>query len=360
MGQPIRILVAPLDWGLGHATRCLPVISALEQAGAAPLLASAGNAGEYLQQERPELPFFELPGYGIRYQSGNMVWNMATQLPGIWRTIQAEHSLLQRLIRQHRIQAVISDNRYGCWSGSVPSVFIGHQLQLQLPFWLSGPVNAVHRRMLRSFSACWIPDVPGAGNLSGALSVPHARLQTRHIGHLSRFTGKAEEQPQGGSFTALALLSGPEPQRSRLEAEVLSQMQSLPGRYIVAGGRAGEVVEWSRGNVYYYSRLGTAALLPLLAKAEVVLCRSGYSSLMDLAALGKRALLIPTPGQTEQLYLAARLEQQGKAVVQQQGQLALGEGLAAAKRLPGLQQQPQCRERLKAAVKELIILAAAD
>lgn len=360
MAQPIRILVAPLDWGLGHATRCMPLITALEQAGVKPVLASAGVAGEYLQGERPDLPFFEWPAYDIRYRSHNMVLNMATQLPSILHAIRREHQQLQQIIRNQDIQAVISDNRYGCWSQEVPSIFVGHQLNLQLPLALRGAVNLVHRQLLRRFTKCWVPDEPGEGNLSGALSIPSTPLPLQHIGLLSRFAGHAEQPKAEKSIDALALLSGPEPQRSILEQEVLSQMLGGGGRYVIVGGKAGTEVQWKQENLRYYSRLNGAELLPLLAKARVVICRSGYSSLMDLATLGKHALLIPTPGQTEQIYLANRLQQQGKVAVQQQGKLQLLEGIERAQQLSGLHQRVQGKWRLKAAIAELLTLASTN
>jgi len=356
--EPTRILVAPLDWGLGHATRCMPIIQELERQGVLPVLASAGSAAEYLQKERPELPFFKLPAYGVRYRTHNMAYNMALQLPRILHTIWQEQRYVQRIIRSQKISAIISDNRYGAWSKAVPSVLVSHQLHLRVPYRLGSPVNAIHRKALRRFTACWVPDEPGADSLSGSLSIPRGSLQLRHIGLLSRFAGSPTEKREEAAIEALALLSGPEPQRSILEQEILPQLREISGLCVVVGGKRGAATHWESGNIQYYSLLKADKLAPLLRRAKTVICRSGYSSLMDLAALGKQALLIPTPGQTEQLYLARRLQQQQRVVVQRQGSLRLAEGIAAAQQLKGLPSPLQSNHRLSAAVGHLLKLAA--
>jgi len=354
--QPTRILFAVLDWGLGHATRSLPLIQEACRQGALPVIASAGDAGRYLQQEVPGLAYVELPAYDIRYPYQNMVANMALQLPKIAYAAIREHRRVQQLIRTHRIKAVVSDNRFGCWSSAVPSVFLSHQLQLQAPVpVLSRMANKLNHYFLKRYDQCWIPDRPGEDSLSGALSVPPTGLAYRHLGLLSRFTNK-RPHPIPGPVEVLALLSGPEPQRTYLEKELLPQLRALRGhKVLVRGTMGGKQLPASEGlSVYNY--LESEALGRILAAAKVVVCRSGYSSLMDLSAMGKRVLLIPTPGQTEQEYLASRLLQQGCATVQRQGHIRLQEGIAAAIRRDGLTAE-QDESRVAEAMQSLIASA---
>jgi len=354
--QPTRILFAVLDWGLGHATRTLPLIQEARRQGAQPVVASAGDTGRYLRQEVPALPYIELPAYAIRYPYQNMVANMALQLPKIAHTAIKEHRKVERLIPAHGIQAIVSDNRFGCWSGSVPSVFVSHQLQLRMPTpALSRVANRLNRYFLQRYDQCWIPDLPGEESLSGSLSVAPRGLEHRHLGLLSRFTDTKPALPKE-QVDLLVLLSGPEPQRTYLEKELLPQLREMPGRKVLVRGTMGGKKVTALDGFLVHDYLSGGPLGPLLAAAKVIVCRSGYSSLMDLSAFGKRALLIPTPGQTEQEYLAQRLLKQDRAAVQQQGAVNLREGLKAAKRCKGLMVKGE-GGRVTAAIQSLIASA---
>lgn len=351
-----RILFAVLDWGLGHATRSMPLILAAQALGAEPIVASAGNAGAYLKGELPALMHLDLPAYGIRYRYSSMVANMGMQLPKIARTAWLEHRLLQRIIKAHEIKAVVSDSRFGCWSQKVPSVFISHQLHLRMPYpWLNPMANAVNRFFLRQYDRCWVPDFPGARSLSGELSLPPEGLAVEHLGWLTRFEPSLSKVEP--SIDVLALLSGPEPQRTYLEQSLIRQIKNLPGRKVLVRGLAQDTEGLSVEGVEIHSYLTAGALEKVLQATSVVICRSGYSSLMDLRALGKKALLIPTPGQTEQLYLAERLRQKGWAAVQQQRELDLSKGLLAAQGCKGLRPPaPAAQERIEKAIRGLIAL----
>ena len=309
------ILIAVLDWGLGHAGRSIPLIAEFRRQGAQVLLAGSGGAGLLLREAYPDLPFLECPSYHIHYRGRNMYWNMLLQLPKIFRAVAAEHYWLKRMIRSRRIDAVISDCRFGCYHPEVPSVMINHQLHLRLhPEWLSGIVQAIYRWWLRRFDAIWVPDQPDG--LSGALSYPSPFAQTHYIGLLSRFK-YLTRPPQ---YDLLVLLSGPEPQRTILEQQVLHQLKRLPRlRVLLVQGKTDQIKKTAIApNIDLVSYLSGAALQEAIAGAGVVLCRSGYSSLMDLARMRKSAILVPTPGQPEQEYLAQRCEHQQWATVSNQ------------------------------------------
>lgn len=334
-----RILVAPLNWGLGHATRCIPLIEALERRGDSVILASDGVALHLLKAEFPHLPVVELPSWRIRYETSNMVWNIAWQLPRILYAIRAEHRMVRYLVKTHHIDGIISDNRYGCFNHRVKSVILTHQLRLhihQKPLqWIT---NALLRMALRKFDVVWVPDVAGEPNLSGSLSHPKPEeLLVRYVGPLSRMKKEPDtKNPKAGAprprkteYDVAVILSGPEPQRSMLEHKLLEQAMAFTAhRFIFVRGKTqGMEHHFVTENIEVVSYLTSHALNELLCRSKVVVCRSGYSSLMDLVALGNKAILIPTPGQTEQEYLADYFAEKGIFVTQRQDEIDLEKGL---------------------------------
>lgn len=352
-----KVLLAVLDWGLGHAARSLPIADELQRQGAVPVFASAGRAAALLKAERPDLMHLPLPAYGVSYQPGSMAVNMARQAPKLARAAWHEQQQLQAYIEAAGIKAVISDNRFGCFSRRVPTVFLTHQLNLRIPNrWASVLGNGLNRWFARQYGHCWVPDAAGEGSLSGALSQPTPDgLPVRFIGPLSRFSGQPAQKPQN-SIDLLVALSGPEPARSHLERELLPQLKAIPGRHVLVQGITERYAQREESGVAIHSFMGGKALHSALSAAAVVVGRPGYSSLMDWAALGKRALLIPTPGQTEQEYLGQRLAAQGRAALQEQGQVDLLSGWQSASRSLGLIAPADGGEALRAAVSDLLAL----
>lgn len=328
-GRKKRILVCPLDWGLGHATRCIPVIRELIAQGAEPLIGTSGDAELVLRDAFPHLEFVPLPSFTARYPGTNMWKNMALQLPAYLVSLWREFRQVQLLIEQKQIDGIISDHRYGCFSAAVPSVFLSHQLHLILPFPVLGPlVNSLHRYLIRRFHISWIPDIPEADGLGGKLSHPPLPLPSRYIGWLSRL----EKIRAPEKYDLLILLSGPEPMRSRLENVLREQAQRLQQRVLLVRGKPGTA---NSGNHQEKEYLSAADLSIAIAASRLVVCRSGYSTLMDLAVMGKKALLIPTPGQTEQEYLARLLTQKGICYHMLQEEVDLQHGIRRSEDFAG-------------------------
>lgn len=317
-----RILVAPLNWGLGHVTRCIPLIQELERLGAEVVLGSDGVALHLLKAEFPHLQVLELPSYHIRYQSSNMVWNIGRQLPRIVWAVRSEQWATERAVRALGIKGILSDNRYGCFSRRASSVMLTHQLHLRVP----GPAlewsaNRVLGLALSKFNAVWVPDVAGADCLSGKLS--HGATvhpETHYAGVLSRMQAYERDY----EYDVAVVLSGPEPQRSILEQRLLDQAISLPQKFIFVQGRTqAKKHYYAADNVEVVSYLTSRDLNDVLLASKTLVCRSGYSSIMDLVALGKKAILIPTPGQTEQEYLADYLAERNAYLIQKQESIDL-------------------------------------
>lgn len=354
MKRTKRILVAPLCWGLGHAARCIPVVTRLLQLGAQVVLASDGEALELLRAEFPDLPFAELPPYRVRYASNSMIWSIAPQLPHLFSVLKKERKALDSIIQNHKIDALISDNRYGLHHPDIPCVLLSHQMNIKMPYlWLQWLFAKLNHSYWRKYDYCWIPDFEHEPSLAGELS--HGQVQganIRYIGSLSRMQPAPRPEKK---YDLLAVLSGPEPQRSRWETQIVAQAKRLPLKVGIIQGKT-QLYEYQQitENIDVFSYLTSSQLNTLMLSSDIILARSGYSTLMDLAQLGcPKAILVPTPGQTEQEYLAQRFMQTGCFFSQPASAFNLKQALAQIPSYTGLQQltQPQLLDN---AIAELL------
>lgn len=322
-----RILVAPLNWGLGHAARCIPVIHLLKELGAVPIIGADKGPLALLREEFPGLEHVRIPGMEVRYGSGHsQVWALAKQFPAMLQQVRRERLWLEQNKESLLLDAVISDQRFGLHAPGLPSVLITHQVFPFTPF--MGPfARQINRKHIGRFLRCWIPDHIQAPGLAGALS-HGADLpgNARYIGPLSRFAGYAP-MPFSPSFRIVAVISGPEPQRTLLEQQVLHQLETISGPHLVLTGLP-ETATRHVGNVRIEGHLRKEALCNALVQAELVVGRTGYSTVMDLDAIGRGALLVPTPGQPEQEYLGALHAATGRHTVQSQHAIDIGGALA--------------------------------
>ncbi len=351
-----RILVAPLDWGIGHSTRCVPIIKELMRQEADVVIASNGRPLKVLEREFPDLPSYKLPPYDVRYPFRSIVLNMLLQMPRLLWTTWAEHRQVDQMIDHLHLDGIISDNRMGCFSRKVPTVVISHQLNVKAPSkFLYRLTNLMNHWYLRHYDHCWVPDWAGENNLSGELSRPSPLANTSYIGPITRLKAVKVDP----AYDVLALLSGPEPQRTNLEKVILRQAASLPYKFLVVQGKpeASEQPE-RHAHIDVAPFLDAPALSNAIAESRMVICRSGYSTLMDLAALGKKALLIPTPGQTEQEYLAEFLMGKGSFVWQDQKEIDLAKGIAEVMALPEPDVSQIDTQLLEKAVREFLFATA--
>lgn len=382
------VLIAPLDWGLGHATRCIPLIRALERAGHTVVACASGAGARLLRAEFPHLTVEDVPGHAMTYTKNRALlplWLMA-QLPlfllGVWR----EGRAARRLARRHGAGLVIADGRYGFRAPGIPGVFVTHQLEIipPGPVWLRAALAPLLRRLnaraLTRFAEVWVPDFEGPLNLSGALGHPAARggagrqgrgpggprgsvlagasgPRVSYIRPLCRFrpvdaawttpVRPASPPAQGAvpaapSIDVLALVSGPEPQRSLFENALRSALEALPGTHVlvrgIPGGAGASPASGPArsGELTVYDHVPGERLAELLEAAGRVVCRSGYTTMMELAGVAKaNVLLVPTPGQPEQEVLAVHARRNGFAAWQDQEALDVAAGLRDAAALPG-------------------------
>ena len=307
-----KLLVAPLDWGLGHATRCVPVIRDLLNNDCEVWLAGEKAQEKLLREEFPSLPFLPLKGYRIKYGKSGLTGKILLQVPSILRSIKEENKWLKKQVSNHGFDAVISDNRYGLYNEKVFSVLITHQLNIKTPLgkWSEKILQQWNYKLINKFNECWIPDDEGENNLAGELSHPVKlpSIPVKYIGPLSRFTSFSPSGDGGIKGHLLIILSGPEPQRTILENKVIDQIVNYPATATIVRGLPGEKnIIPSTNTIHFYNHLSTDELNTEAVKAEFIISRSGYSTIMDIACVQKKSILIPTPGQTEQEYLADHL-----------------------------------------------------
>jgi len=301
-----KVIVAPLNWGLGHASRCVPIIKHLIENNFIPIIASDGEALKFLSKEFPDLETINLPSYNISYGK-NVKWNLFKKTLTIKKAVRQERKVLEKyLIDTIEVVGIISDNRFGIFSKKIPSVYITHQINV-----LSGLLTPItsffHQRIIKNFNECWIPDELNS-KFSGKLSLSNRRLNQKYIGILSRLNKIEIEK----TIDILIVLSGPEPNRSSLEYKLQQLFEKTEKNvWLVRGVIEKEKVLEEKGNLKIFNFMLSKELEKTMNSAKLIICRSGYSSIMDLVALNKQALLIPTENQSEQEYLAKHLHNQG-------------------------------------------------
>ena len=332
MKEKKKILVCPLDWGLGHATRCIPIIQELLARGCEVRIASSGSALVLLKEEFSSLISYQLTGYSPVYPiSTSLIISMVLQMPKFVKAIKAEHKEINAIIRQEGIALVVSDNRFGCWSAIVPCVMITHQIRIRVPKWLSWIVNAENRRRIKKFSMCWIPDWEGKNSLSGELTA-RPPFPVAYLGPLSRFHKMDGVKKK---YEVLAIISGPEPQRTIFETIVRRELMKTGRPALMVRGLPDLSDRKIEGPLEEVTHLHSVELNQAILESEIILSRPGYSTVMDLAKLGKRAIFVPTPGQTEQEYLGKELMKKKIAYNVTQARFDLAEALNASQHFAG-------------------------
>ena len=354
-----RILVAPLDWGLGHVTRCVPIIEELLRLQCEVWIATDGPQQQLLQKEFPGISFLKLDGYKIKYSTSHIgtVFKILLQSKKILRAITNENAWLKKQVKEYFFDAVISDNRYGLYHTTIPCVFITHQLRIKSPFgrWTENILQKRNYRFINRFSECWVPDEEEEINLAGELSHPVKKpaVPVKYLGILSRLSTLNIEEKKDH---LLIILSGPEPQRSILENKIIAELSHYNGTATVVRGlpESGRMIP-STNMIRFYNHLNAEELGIELSRAEYIISRCGYSTVMDVVRMQKKSILVPTPGQSEQEYLADYLSLKHIACCSRQKEFSLIQSLNKAKQfsyhLPLLSK----KNNLKNVIEDLII-----
>jgi uncharacterized protein (TIGR00661 family) len=335
------ILICPLDWGLGHASRDIYLIHKLKEKGYDIIIGADKLPLKLLRTEFPELPWIKFPSYTISYSKQiPLALKFFFLLPKILIGIFWEHQKLKYIIEANNIDIVISDNRFGLWNKKIMSVYLTHQINIKFPKglqFLEYFAYLINKAIIRRFDLCWIPDVESANNLSGELTHKYPLpSNAAFVGILSRFiiNTKLKLVKIQNTCEILAILSGPEPQRTILEEKIISQLKSLNKKSVVVLGKPGlQNTTIVNGHVTIVTHLSQEIFKFYINHCDFVICRSGYSIIMDLVTLKKSALIIPTPGQTEQEYLGNYLHNLNLFVCMKQKQLNIKKGLIELEKL---------------------------
>jgi UDP-N-acetylglucosamine:LPS N-acetylglucosamine transferase len=311
-----RILLAPLDWGLGHTTRCIALLHWLLHENNKVTVACNHTQKAILAAEFSNINFLHLEGYNIRYSQRKRLLPLVLffQIPVLLLKIRKEKYWLKRLLEEKKFDLIISDNRYGLYNTQVESVFMTHQLHIMTPSYLTAFVRYINYYFIEKFSKVWVPDDAEKPGLAGQLSHPRIVPQTpiQYIGPLSRF-GKIEKRDP--ILRWLIILSGPEPQRTILEKKIVKWLERETNGAVLLRGLP---LKTDSSNLQLnaphiaYNHLPSEKLKKVLAETDYVISRSGYTTVMELLPSHLKCIFIPTPGQTEQEYLAMHLMKQKK------------------------------------------------
>lgn len=317
--------MAPLDWGLGHATRCVPVIREFLRQGAQVELAVVKSNAGLLRRIFPNLRQHLAPSYNIVYPKHG--YNM-----GLWllkngvhlnKVIRFEHRYADKMVESRGFDVLVSDNRFGFYSRKAKSIYMTHQRRIAFPSLLSAfePMGVLwHASVMRHFDEVWVPDLPEFPGYAGRMShVNSCPRPLKFVGALSRFSNEELIAGKGDSpksrYKFVAIVSGVEPARSRFENLLKDIFLKTEGRHAIIMGRpALGVKKWSEGNVDFFTHLEDSDFAETVRSAEWVVSRGGYSTILDMAVLGAKCIFVPTPGQYEQVVLARDLSEAGFAL----------------------------------------------
>jgi uncharacterized protein (TIGR00661 family) len=328
-----RILVAPLDWGLGHATRCIPIIKELISQNFEVVIAAGGASFFLLKKEFTSIIILRTYSYKIRYSRKKMFlsFSLLLQAPAIFFSILKDHFWLKKIVIKYHIDAVISDNRFGLYHKKIHSVYITHQLLIKTGKNFTEKIlQKLHYYFIKKFNSCWIPDYEENG-LAGDLShQQNAPSNVSFIGALSRFE-KKENVPK--IYDILISLSGPEPQRTIFEKIILEQLKTCDKKILFVRGLPGDEnqIKQNQEQTKIVNHLSAEELNMAFLQSKIIISRSGYTTIMDLIKVDKNAVLVPTPGQTEQEYLAIYLMYKKYFYSVRQNQFSLADILNSVK-----------------------------
>ena len=355
-----QVLLSPLNWGLGHAMRDIPIIRTLLAHDHDVTIAACGNSLSALVQEFPDCRFIPFEDYPSPYSAGRLFLpKFFLYLPILLKAVAEERRTLAKILAKNHYDLIISDNRLGVYSPEIPSIFITHQLHYHMPFAL-WPIELfalrINTYLHRKYDRIIVPDnPPGPSSLAGKLSCPGS-VETRSRSFFSGILTSMKQGDCAEDLDYLVLISGPEPQRTKLEEILLPAVRELDGKSMVLLGspqRNAEMVGSGTCTVRTY--VSNDEKVQLMNRAKFVICRSGYTTMMELAEMRKRhGLFIPTPGQTEQEYLSWYYRKQGWFHSTSQYRLDLPEDIHAARGFTGFPDMPATGENVRRLYNELL------
>jgi hypothetical protein len=355
-----NVLITPLNWGLGHATRDIPLIRELRRRGHEVTIGACGNAYTLLKREFPSCSFLYFEDYPLPYNRGRFFFPTFTaHLPRLIRGLADERRELGKILSGENYDLIISDSRPGVFSDIIPSVHITHQIHQSLPllFWPAELIGIrVNANAFRRYDALVIPDnPPGDLSLSGKLSRTWFRRKQPEL-YYAGILASVNRRQSYKDIDILTLVSGMEPQRTVLEKIILRQVPDLPGKKVILLGKPGVGNDAPRGDdTTVYSYVSNEEKVDLMSRAKFIISRSGYTTMMDLAELQlSQGLFIPTPGQWEQEYLSAYYKRRGWFFSKSQARLRLARDLEQTRHYSGFPEMPSTEENVRRLYENLL------
>ena len=344
-----RVLIAVLNWGMGHASRSVPVIEAVVRYGADVVIASNGATKTFLEQRFQHVNVLEIPDKEISYDKTGAAIGLLKRSFQQQQINKDQYAWLTQNAEDLGITHIISDNLYGFNNPLIPSAIITHQIGILSPFFKSR-FDKHLAIWLAKFNEVWIPDEPGEFSLAGKmLDNSFFNGEVFYLGHISRF-GKMPKVEKDIDY--LAILSGPEPQRTFLERKIAKKLNKVPGRHVIVRGRIDSDTIPSSDKIEYYSFLHEKRLESFISRSKVVICRSGYTSILDMVRMEAKACFIPTPQQPEQKYLAKRMKEKGWFHGVSQKDFRLNDLKKAAEKSPF--QSPDFHEKMERVIYDFL------
>jgi hypothetical protein len=357
-----KILICPLEWGLGHAGRMIPLARKLQEAGNTIYIGGGTELQKFFQTEFSGITYIDFRGFRPVYSRFLPQYlSLLLRTPLLFWHTAAEHRRLEKIIREYNIDIVISDNRFGLWNRNIKTVYVTHQPLIPFPEklrFMEWTGILLHRFFIKKYTYCFIPDLPGKTNVSGRLS-HHLKLpeNARFIGILSRFNaGPPPGQANRAAFHHnTIILSGPEPQKEMLRKKLVAILKDREPPTVILEGKPDKPGEAIRdGKIISYSHLSTGELQNMIPGSNCIITRSGYTTIMELISMNCSAVLIPTPGQTEQEYLARYLSGKGWFTAVTQKSLRHGLELSSGKLTNASELIEESRILLENALAELL------
>ena len=336
----MKVIYGICSWGLGHATRSLPVMRKLIDENNDLTIISNGRSLDLLRSELGEnIEYIDIPDYPMLLSENSRQFMAKSMIywPLFIRKMQSGLSQLTKMLKTRKCDLIISDGRYDIYSKKIPSFFISHQMRIMNPLrikMLETGSEIFNLFFFKRFKGVIVPDYKD-DSLSGELSHNLKKIDEKkinYVGILSDFKKKKTKK----DIDYLISISGPEPQRSILEGKLAPQVQDLDGNIVMTLGKVEKHSEIKKKNITTYSFLTKEKREGLLNRAKIVISRSGYSTIMDLGIINTKALLIPTPGQIEQEYLSEYHNKIGTFYSVNQSEVNLKKDIEFAKKTTGI------------------------
>jgi uncharacterized protein (TIGR00661 family) len=354
-----EVFVSPLSWGLGHATRDATIIKELIRRGHSVTVGSSGRAFQMLKQEFPECRFIEFPDYKPPYNASRFFLpKFILKVPSILRAIAKEKQNFNEFLKKNKFDMIISDNRFGVYSREIPSFFISHQLRFSVPryfFAFGFYTEFFNAHCHKHFIKVITPDNEDWKiRLSGKLSQNNFELKKDKI-YYAGILASVERKKVKKDIDYFISVSGPEPQRSLFEKNIMGQAEKLSGKRVIVLGKPDQKSSRTDEDMTVLSYAKRPEMQDFMNRARFIITRSGYTTMMELAELGlKKGIFTPTPGQTEQEYLSRYYKKRGWFLSKPDHKLDLSRDIPQSEDYTGFPDVPKTKENVKRLYDEIL------